>query len=145
MVGGKPINANKTYRFATHDYILKNGGDGQSMLRNSKILLDGVMSDNDLFIRYIKDHLNGVIGKEYSDPAGQGRITITSEASPTQSESTQSGSDAIYTVKADDCLWSIAASQLGNGARWEELYSLNKSSLSDPALIYIGQELQIPI
>lgn len=46
-----------------------------------------------------------------------------------------------YTVKAGDSLWAIAASQLGNGARYNEIKTLNglKSDLIHP-----GNVLKIP-
>lgn len=50
----------------------------------------------------------------------------------------------MTTVQANDCLWSIAEAKLGDGSRWEELYELNKDKISDPDLIYPGQELNMP-
>lgn len=53
--------------------------------------------------------------------------------------------DDLYVVQAGDCLWSIAADQLGDGARWTELYDANKAAIGgDPNLILIGMELHIP-
>ena len=47
-------------------------------------------------------------------------------------------------VKSGDCLWSIAQQKLGDGSRWQEIYDLNKDKISDPDLIYPGQEFQLP-
>lgn len=47
-----------------------------------------------------------------------------------------------YTVKKGDSLWAIAASQLGNGARWPEIQKLN--SLTGTT-IHAGQKLKIPV
>lgn len=50
-----------------------------------------------------------------------------------------------YTVKSGDCLWKIAAAQLGSGSRWNEIYNLNKSVIGgNPNLIYPGQVLTLP-
>lgn len=50
-----------------------------------------------------------------------------------------------YTVKKGDCLWNIAQKYLGNGARYTEIYALNKSVIgSNPNLIYAGQVLVLP-
>lgn len=49
-----------------------------------------------------------------------------------------------YTVKSDDCLWRIAQKFLGSGARYMEIYNLNKSKIKNPTLIYPGQVLTIP-
>ena len=50
---------------------------------------------------------------------------------------------ATYTVKSGDCLWNIAASQLGNGNRWTEIADLNNISRSYP-LIHPGDVLTLP-
>lgn len=50
---------------------------------------------------------------------------------------------ATYTVKSGDCLWNIAASQLGNGNRWTEIADLNNISRSNP-LIHPGDVLTLP-
>lgn len=50
-----------------------------------------------------------------------------------------------YKVKSGDCLWNIAKKYTGNGARWTELYKLNKAKIgSNPNLIYPGQVFNIP-
>lgn len=50
-----------------------------------------------------------------------------------------------YTVVSGDCLWNIAKKYLGDGARWTEIYNLNKPPLGgNPNLIYPGQVLKIP-
>lgn len=51
----------------------------------------------------------------------------------------------VYVVKSGDSLWKIAKMQLGNGAKWQDIYNLNKSVIgSDPNLIKPGQKLVMP-
>lgn len=76
-VGGEPIDPEKTYTLASHNYWLKSGGDGMSMFPGSPVVLDEVLIDNQVLINYIVDELGGVVGEEYADPYGQGRIVIT--------------------------------------------------------------------
>ena len=52
--------------------------------------------------------------------------------------------DRTYTVQTGDCLWSIAARQLGDGRRWQEIYDRNRDILSNPHRIYVGQQLRLP-
>ena len=70
-----PIDLTKTYKLASHNYMLKSGGDGLNMFMNDKVLLDEVKIDNQVLIDYIKDTLNGTVGTEYANLNGQGRIT----------------------------------------------------------------------
>ena len=51
-----------------------------------------------------------------------------------------------YTVKQGDNLWAITRKYIGNGARYMELFNLNKGTLrsKNPSLIYPGEVLYIP-
>ena len=80
MVNGEPLDPEKIYTVASHNYMLKDGGDGFNMFQGDKILQDEVMLDNQVLITYIRDYLGGVVGEEYSDVYGQGRITFVTEA-----------------------------------------------------------------
>ena len=75
-VGGEPLDPEKTYTLASHNYKLKDCGDGYSMFADNVFLQDSVMIDNQVLINYIVDVLGGTVGEEYADPYGQGRITI---------------------------------------------------------------------
>lgn len=59
---------------------------------------------------------------------------ITGKASATPAAKT-------YTVKAGDSLWRIAAQQLGNGARYKEIKTLNGLKNNT---IHAGQVLKLP-
>lgn len=76
MVGGQPIDLNKTYTVASHNYMLKSAGDGMTMFENSNVIRDEVMTDVDLLSTYIRTNLGGNVGSDYANPAGQGRIVI---------------------------------------------------------------------
>ncbi|MCR4804636.1 MAG: 5'-nucleotidase C-terminal domain-containing protein [Clostridia bacterium] len=80
-VGGKAIDPNAIYKLASHNYMLKNGGDGYTMFgkNNKSILRDEVLVDNQVLINYIVDELNGVVGSQYAEP--QGRINIINDPS----------------------------------------------------------------
>jgi nucleoid-associated protein YgaU len=49
-----------------------------------------------------------------------------------------------YTVQAGDTLGKIAQAVYGDGSRWKEIFEANKSTIKDPDLIQVGQELKIP-
>lgn len=75
-VGEEPLDLNKTYTVASHNYMLKSGGDGMVMFNGCKVVKDDVMVDVDVLSTYISEKLGGTVGEEYANPAGQGRITI---------------------------------------------------------------------
>ncbi|MCR4740121.1 MAG: bifunctional metallophosphatase/5'-nucleotidase [Lachnospiraceae bacterium] len=77
MVGEEPIDPEKTYTVASHDYLLLNDGDGNTAFDGAELLQDKVKLDNQVLIDYVMQSLDGNIGEEYSDPYGQGRIVIT--------------------------------------------------------------------
>lgn len=79
MVGGEPLDPEKTYTLASHNYMLKNGGDGYSMFKGCKLLQDEVMLDNQVLINYITGTLEGVVGEQYAEPYGEGRIVAVEE------------------------------------------------------------------
>ncbi len=80
VVGGEPLDVNKTYTLASHNYMLKSAGDGYAMFDGAKLLIDETLIDNQVLITYITTELGGVVGEEYANPYGQGRIVGVPEA-----------------------------------------------------------------
>jgi len=78
-VGGEDLDLTKTYTLASHNYMLKNAGDGFTMFQGNKVLQDEVMLDNQVLINYITGTLGGVVGEAYANPYGDGRIVAVSE------------------------------------------------------------------
>ncbi len=85
-----PLDVNRTYTLASHNYMLKNCGDGYGMFgtNNVTLLADEVMLDNAVLINYFQSmpakEIDGVeydhvVSEEYADPYGQGRIVIVPE------------------------------------------------------------------
>ena len=155
-VNGAPLDLTATYVVASHDYMLLDGGDGMVMFQGDEVVKDRVMPDNEVLIQYIRDGLGGAVGAQYADPYGQGRITVLIQTeAPEQPDGPEAPAEpetpdeppqpaGTYTVQAGDCLWNIAARQLGDGRRWNEIYQLNQDILSDPNRIYVGQVLDLP-
>ena len=75
-----PIDPNKTYTLACHNYLLRDMGDGYTMFADNNFLQEDVMLDNQVLINYIVEKLGGTVGGDYVDPYGQGRITIIPKA-----------------------------------------------------------------
>ena len=78
-VNGTPIDPDALYNVAGNDYWFLNGGDGQTAFNGAERVDAGGLLDVHLLVDYLTGELGGVIGKEYSDPTGQGRIVIVEE------------------------------------------------------------------
>jgi hypothetical protein len=50
----------------------------------------------------------------------------------------------LYTVQAGDTLSGIAQRFYGRADDWHGLYAANQPKISDPSLIYVGEELRLP-
>ena len=75
-INGKPIDLNGKYTVGGTTYVLKDGGNGLVMFKQSKLLKDGIMTDVDAIMEYVQNHLNAKIKEGYENPYGAGRITI---------------------------------------------------------------------
>ena len=81
LIGGEPLDPEKTYSLAGHNFHLLDCGDGFSMFKGCKVLKSMVALDNQALIAYITDTLGGVVAEPYTDPYGQGRIVSTKASS----------------------------------------------------------------
>lgn len=70
----EPIDVDETYTLASHDYMLRQSGDGFTMFADNEMVVEEGMVDYQILITYISDYLGGSIGEQYSSP--DGRITV---------------------------------------------------------------------
>ena len=73
-INGEKLDINKIYTISSNSFILS-GGDGYSMFTGLKIIETSIGLDNEIFIKYIKDNLKGIIPLKYKET--EGRIIIT--------------------------------------------------------------------
>ncbi len=71
----EPIEADKIYTFASHNYLLLEQGGGMTMLADAKIIENNGMLDVELLENYIVNTLGGVVGKQYEKVVSH--ITLT--------------------------------------------------------------------
>ena len=92
-------------------------------------------------------------------PYGTKTYVLSGDTSATevkQREVTLTTGETTYTLKEDDTLYTVAKSTLGDGARWTEIYDLNKDVIEEAAkkdgladsnngnIVYAGTVLKIP-
>jgi len=147
-VGGEAFDLSANYTVVVNSFLAE-GGDTYYTMTEASYVQDMGIIDAEALIMYV-DSLGGTIGVEYAEP--QGRMTIVGEAAPVEAAPVETApvveepiaiSTELYKVVAGDNLWKIAESQLGDGLKWRQIYNDNKEQISNPALIYIGQELVV--
>ncbi len=81
-------------------------------------------------------------------PAGAARVASTeaagARAARTRPASTGAAIGRMYTVEAGNTLSGITERFYGKDADWRSLYAANESKISDPNMIYVGEELRLP-
>ncbi len=91
----EPLDPEKTYTLASHNYLLEGAGDGFKMFKGCTLLQDKVMIDNQVLITYIVDKLGGVVGSQYADPFGEGRITIIQKGAQLSAEDAEPATEEV--------------------------------------------------
>lgn len=67
-------------------------------------------------------------------------------AAPVAAPAPAPGAPVTVTVRSGDSLWKLAQAHLGNGARWPELYALNRDAIGpNPRMIVPGTSLTLPL
>ncbi|HEY0459425.1 MAG TPA: 5'-nucleotidase C-terminal domain-containing protein [Pyrinomonadaceae bacterium] len=71
LIGGVPLDENKTYTLATSDFLVSKSGDGYTMFKDAKILIPAANAprDSEVFEQSIKNAPNSTIA-----PEREGRI-----------------------------------------------------------------------
>ena len=82
-VGGEPIDPEKAYTVAGQNYWMLEHGDGVTAFDGARVVQESIGVDNLIMLDYLTNVLGGVIGGDYADPYGQGRIVIIDTADDT--------------------------------------------------------------
>ncbi len=69
-----PLAPAETYTLASHNYLMKYGGDGLNQFMDNPLVVDEGMPDYQVLLTYITEELGGSIDSRYGSP--QGRIRI---------------------------------------------------------------------
>ncbi len=84
LINGQPIDPAKLYTVSGINYLLRDGGDGYTMFKNSRIIVDEQGLDYEALISFLKENLNGVVGANsiYANESGSGRIVVKNGPTP---------------------------------------------------------------
>ena len=86
------------------------------------------------------------IGTSTSRPSVTRAVEVSQSTRPSGTSTTATQTDSrSYVVRANDNLWKIAAGQLGNGARFQEIVKLNAAILKNKdSVVTPGMRLKMP-
>jgi nucleoid-associated protein YgaU len=79
-----------------------------------------------------------VLAAEKAAAEEKEQAAVVTEAVPVQADTN------LYTVKAGDSPWKIAATQLGDGERYKEILKLNPDISPDGKNLTVGMKLKLP-
>lgn len=146
MVGEEPLDMDKEYIVATHDFLAA-GGDGYEMFAGTETINEYPVM-NEVVINYIKDQwivINPVVEgritvKEFEEVAVEEEPVVEEPVieEPVVEEPVQETEVIIYVVQPGDWLSTIA---LKYDTSWEKLQEIN--GINNPNLIFPGQQITI--
>lgn len=93
-----------------------------------------------IFDKFKKDDTSPDTKADFSDVRAGGSSTATAAPQPTI---TTSGAGKTYVVVKGDSLSKIAQREYGDANKWRTIHEANKDLISDPDLIYPGQEVKV--
>jgi nucleoid-associated protein YgaU len=125
---------------------------------NSPVRMEYFIAQGDTFVSIAEEWFGnankwGLIARENPtvDPQklkiGQRIFLPPKEAanSPATPDPVVSAGETIYVVQSGDTLIAIARDHLGDGARWESIYELNKATIGlDSAALKVGMKIKLP-
>ena len=74
MIGGEPLEMDRIYTLASQDFTLINHGDGQTAFDGARTIWQADVPDYGVVAEYLHEDLDGIVGEDYANPYGQGRI-----------------------------------------------------------------------
>ena len=69
-INGEKLLINKNYTISTINYLLE-GGSGFSMLKNLETTKISIGVDNEIFLKYLRDNLGGIVPLRYKESEGR--------------------------------------------------------------------------
>lgn len=132
----------------------------KSLMENGKLVsYSGVNHDTNLLITKFNTTASSKIKGGYAFDMELRKIRVANspyKAPTTKSpgkKTTSAGTQQVkaqekpkryYTVKKGDCLWNIAKSYYGSGAKYTKIVNANKNRIKNPSIIQAGWKLEIP-
>lgn len=158
LVDGKPLEADKTYKLVTNDFMAA-GGDDYTMFEGKTFIAEGGLF-SDVLIDYVKElgevaptvegRIIATVPAEVEEPAQtpepEPTPEPTTEPTPEPEPITEPAPEPVpepevrkYVVESGDVLWKIARQF---DTTWEKLAEFN--SIKNPHLIFPGQVILVP-
>ena len=143
--GWAPLDMEATYGVVTNNYM-RGGGDGYKVFASKGTdAYDYGPGLEVIAAEYIKANspYTPVLRGNIVEGLGFG-VAAAPKAEEPKAEAGDGDAMAtmLYTIKQGDSLWSIAAKNLGGGAKWKKIAELNK--LTGSEVLKVGAEIMLP-
>lgn len=87
--------------------------------------------------------MNPDANADNADANADGNEDAADNSTASNSGTTSTGAGKEYTIKEGDTMWTIAQSQMGNGADYQKILDANGLKESDP--LKVGSKIKIPV
>jgi len=123
--------AKKLYGEPTKFTLIQNANEGREDIQPGEKILVPIFD--------VEDVVDADVHAAPKTPA-----TKNKSGSESKKSAPVSAAGRTHTVKKGDSLWKIAKAELGDSARWNEIYELNKDKLKSPEALRDGMQLKLP-
>ena len=141
----------KTSKTSTQFILVRVSPDGRTLYdTNMKVSVEdynivedakeGLDVSVDVNLKQWRDYGTKTVTVEEPEDNSQ----VQSVSVETERDASTAPTASTYTVQSGDTLWALAAKYYGSGAQYTKIYEANTDKISNPNLIYVGQELTIP-
>jgi nucleoid-associated protein YgaU len=119
--------------------------EAQANAERAQLAAQQQIQNADSEIANLRNELSRVTASLQQNKDVTAAKTAAAEQGPSSAVETGPKQFKTYTVREGDSLWKIAASQLGNGSRFEEIAKLNADVLKGREdNLNVGMQLKIP-
>lgn len=130
---------------AAHDAAEEDEQDGEDATADDDAPAAVEIDDDAMDVEAVAKLGEPAVQDEESDGADEDAEEPAAEADPSADDAQDNGEMREYTLRRGDSLSIVAARELGNGARWTEIYELNRDTIGpNPERIRDGMVIKLP-
>ena len=143
-IGRRLFNKDEEAAAKIKEHILAHNPGVENLevnFENGIVGLSGRCTNKDAFQKCVlmAGNVHGVV-----DVNATGLVPYVDPAAPPRTAAAAEPEETYYVIEKGDTLWKIAATFLGSGNRYPEIFEANREVILDPDKIFPGQKIRIP-